>query len=276
MTTPNQPTELAVCVEGVSKSFGDHHAVDDVSFSLSTGEFLAIIGLSGSGKSTLLRLLNGLHAPSCGNITVLGTGVTQAKGRTLRHLRGQIGFIFQQFHLVGRISCMENVLSGALGRLRMPRLGIGTYPKALRHEALDHLDRVGLGHKAFQRADTLSGGEQQRVAIARALMQQPKLLLADEPVASLDPESSVQVMTILKRICAEENLTVICSLHQVDMALDWAHRIIGLRAGQIVLDQPTGRLDKAALMEVYQRPPTETVDPQHQPSQLITAEAQLP
>ncbi len=273
MTTPEH---LAVHIEHITKSFGGQHAVDDVSFSLPSGQFLAIIGLSGSGKSTLLRLLNGLHQPSSGQVTVLGTRVTGAKGATLRRLRSQIGFIFQQFNLVGRTSCMENVLSGALGRLRLPRVGVGTYPKPLRREALDHLDRVGLAHKAFQRADTLSGGEQQRVAIARALMQQPKLLLADEPVASLDPESSVQVMAILKRSCAEEHLTVICSLHQVDMALDWAHRIIGLRAGSVVLDQPAGRLDKDALMQVYQRPAAARESAEHPAESLLTVQAQIP
>jgi phosphonate transport system ATP-binding protein len=277
VTTTGTAPETVVAASGVTKTFGTHNAVDNVTFTLPKGQFLAVIGLSGSGKSTLMRLLNGLHQPTSGAITVLGTDVTTARGQKLRQLRSRTGFIFQQFNLVGRITCMENVLSGALGRLRLPRLGVGTYPRALRAEALDHLDRVGLGHKAFQRADTLSGGEQQRVAIARALMQQPQLLLADEPVASLDPESSIQVMAILKRICAEERLTVICSLHQVDIALDWAHRVIGLREGKTVLDQLTSELDKAALMQVYQR--TEGAPPAVQQighTPLVPAEAHLP
>ncbi|MEV0237985.1 phosphonate ABC transporter ATP-binding protein [Nonomuraea sp. NPDC050786] len=245
----------AVLVESVTKVFGEQTALDNVSFRIPRGHFLAVVGLSGSGKSTLLRLLNGLHKPTSGQVEVLGVNVVDARGRTMRALRCKVGFIFQQFNLVGRITCMENVLSGALGRLRGPRLGVSTYPKALRREALDHLDRVGLGHKAFQRADTLSGGEQQRVAIARSLMQRPWLLLADEPVASLDPESSTQVMEVLRRICIEENLTVICSLHQVDMALGWAHRVIGLRSGRTVLDEPADRLTKSAIMQIYRRTP---------------------
>ncbi|MFY1650842.1 phosphonate ABC transporter ATP-binding protein [Solwaraspora sp. WMMB762] len=252
-TPPDRQPAPAVRVAHLTKRFGDHTALDDVSFDLPSGQFLAVIGLSGSGKSTLLRLLNGLHTPSDGTVEVLGVDVVRARARAIRHLRCQVGFIFQQFNLVGRLSCMENVLSGALGGLRGPRLGVSTYSKALRRTALDHLDRVGLGHKAFQRADTLSGGEQQRVAIARSLMQRPQLLLADEPVASLDPESSGQVMDVLRRICVEEHLTVICSLHQVDMALGWAHRVIGLCAGSTVLDRPTGDLTRQQLMQVYQR-----------------------
>ncbi|MEU7751356.1 phosphonate ABC transporter ATP-binding protein [Micromonospora sp. NPDC049101] len=278
MTPPGTaPQAPVVAVAHLSKRFGTHTAVDDVTFTLPAGQFLAVIGLSGSGKSTLLRLLNGLHQPSAGTVSVLGTDVITARGRALQELRSEVGFIFQQFNLVGRITCMENVLSGALGRLRWPRLGIGTYPRALRRESLDHLDRVGLGHKAFQRADTLSGGEQQRVAIARALMQKPKLLLADEPVASLDPESSLQVMEILQRICTEEHLTVICSLHQVDMALGWAHRVLGLRAGRTVLDQPTSELDTAAVMQIYQREPGETNYTADSPQgPAVPVEAHLP
>jgi phosphonate transport system ATP-binding protein len=243
----------AVEVEHVTKRFGPYTALDDVTFGMPSGQFLAVVGLSGSGKSTLLRLLNGLHPPTSGDLRVLGVDVVTARGRTLRALRSDVGFIFQQFNLVGRVSCMENVLSGALGRLRRPRLGVLMYPRPLRREALEHLDRVGLAHKAFQRADTLSGGEQQRVAIARSLMQRPRLLLADEPVASLDPESSGQVMDVLRRICQEEHLTVICSLHQVEMALGWAHRVIGLRAGRLVLDRPTDQLTRSAVMQVYRR-----------------------
>ncbi|MEV6907091.1 phosphonate ABC transporter ATP-binding protein [Amycolatopsis sp. NPDC051071] len=247
--------EQAVELEGLTKRFGAQTALDDVSFRLPPGQLLGVVGLSGSGKSTLLRLLNGLHKPTSGRVRVLGVDVADARSSSLRALRRQVGFIFQQFNLVDRVSCLENVLSGALGRLIGPRLGVGMYSKTMRQEAVDHLERVGLAHKAFQRADTLSGGEQQRIAIARSLMQRPRLLLADEPVASLDPESSVEVMDILRRICTEEHFTVVCSLHQVEMALGWADRVIGLRAGQVVLDSPSAGLTKASIMRIYQRTP---------------------
>jgi phosphonate transport system ATP-binding protein len=252
---PPAPTPIAARLSHVTKTFADGTvtALDDVSFEVPTGQLLVLIGLSGSGKSTLLRHLNGLHRPDRGDIEVLNTDVVHATRRELRAERRQVGFVFQQFNLVGRLSCLENVLSGALGRIAWPRVGVLSYSKALRREALGHLERVGLGDRAFQRADTLSGGQQQRVAIARTLMQSPSLLLADEPVASLDPESSAQVMEVLARICVEDELTVICSLHQVELALGWAHRIVGLRDGAKVLDQDARDLDSASVMEVYRR-----------------------
>jgi phosphonate transport system ATP-binding protein len=169
----------------------------------------------------------------------------------MRALRCQVGFIFQQFGLVGRLTVLENVLSGALGRIRFPRFGVLAYPRSLRLEALSHLERVGLDDRAFQRSDTLSGGQQQRVAIARTLMQQPVLLLADEPVASLDPESSAAVMELLLRICQEEHLTVIASLHQVELARGWADRMVGLRDGRVVLDTRPQDITSDELMEIY-------------------------
>jgi len=249
------PTPTVVRLDHVTKTFADGAvtALDDVSVEVPAGQLLVLIGLSGSGKSTLLRHLNGLHRPDRGRIEVLGTDVVEANRRELRAVRRQVGFVFQQFNLVGRLSCLENVLSGALGRINWPRFGVLSYSKDLRREALGHLERVGLGDRAFQRADTLSGGQQQRVAIARTLMQSPSLLLADEPVASLDPESSAQVMEVLARICVEDELTVVCSLHQVELALGWAHRIVGLRDGVKVLDQDARHLDSTAVMDVYRR-----------------------
>ena len=147
----------------------------------------------------------------------------------------------------------------ALARLRGPRLGLPTYPRGVREEALSQLDRVGLGDRAFQRAGTLSGGQQQRVAIARAMMQKPEILLADEPVASLDPESSHQVMELIKRVATEENLTVLCSLHQVDLALTWGDRIIGLHTGRVVMDQPVADIDHTEAMSIYARVGAENV-----------------
>jgi phosphonate transport system ATP-binding protein len=246
---------VAARLDHVTKTFADGTvtALDDVTFEVPSGQLLVLIGLSGSGKSTLLRHLNGLHRPDSGEIEVLGTDVVHASRRELRAVRRQVGFVFQQFNLVGRVSCLENVLSGALGRIGWPRFGVLSYSKDLRREALGHLERVGLGDRAFQRSDTLSGGQQQRVAIARTLMQAPSLLLADEPVASLDPESSAQVMEVLARICVEDDLTVVCSLHQVELALGWAHRIVGLRDGLKVLDRDARDLDSASVMDVYRR-----------------------
>jgi phosphonate transport system ATP-binding protein len=238
----------------VTKRFGGASpvtALDSIDLTVNAGEFCALIGLSGSGKSTLLRHLNGLQKPDAGVVNVLGVDVTQAKGAELRALRRRVGFVFQQFNLVLRASVMDNVLTGALGRLRWPRYGTLTYPKVLRAEAADHLDRVGLGDKLFQRAGTLSGGQQQRVGIARMLMQRPELVLADEPVASLDPEASRSVMDLLTTICREDNLTVICSLHQLDLALDYSSRIIGLRHGVKVLDRISTEIDANEAMAVY-------------------------
>jgi phosphonate transport system ATP-binding protein len=254
-TTPADRATV-VSVSNLVKTFdgGKVRALDGVSFDVPEGQLLVIIGLSGSGKSTLLRHLNGLHEPTSGSVRVLGVDIANTAGKELRALRRDVGFVFQQFNIVGRISCMENVLSGALGRLRGPRLGPLMYPKELRREALFQLDRVGLGGREWQRTDTLSGGQQQRVAIARTLMQKPKIVLADEPVASLDPEISGQVMDLLVQCCIEDNITVLCSLHQVDLALGWANRLIGLRDGQVVLDSMVdSQLDAERVMEVYQR-----------------------
>ena len=235
-------------------------ALSGVSLDVDRGEIVVLLGLSGSGKSTLLRHINGLETPTTGEVLTLGENVAGLRGPRLRTLRGRIGFIFQQFEIVGPLTVLENVLTGALSTLRGPRVGIWTYPKELRRKALEHLDRVGILERAYQRADTLSGGQQQRVAIARALMQDPEILLADEPVASLDPESSSQVMALIREIAAERSLTVVCSLHQVDLALAWGDRIVGLRAGEVVLDTTTDGLSKDQVMEIYGRVATSTAE----------------
>jgi phosphonate transport system ATP-binding protein len=228
-------------------------ALDNVSLEVPKGQLLSLIGLSGSGKSTLMRHLNGLHKPTSGTVKVLGTEVSSASNRELRAVRRNVGFVFQQFGLVGRATCLENVLSGALGRLGGPRYGVWSYPKQLRREAFDHLDRVGLAPQAYQRADTLSGGQMQRVAIARTIMQQPEILLADEPVASLDPESSAQVLELMLQVATEAKMTIIVTLHQVELAMGWAHRIVGLRDGRVVLDRDATGLSQADVMDVYRR-----------------------
>jgi len=256
----NSATDALVRLSGVTKTFGSTTALDDVSLEVSRGEIVVLLGLSGSGKSTLLRHLDGLELPTSGDVEVLGSSVPPLRGRALRSLRSRVGFIFQQFELVPSLTVLENVLTGSLSRVRGPRLGLWGYSKGAKLQALEHLDRVGLLDRAYQRSDTLSGGQQQRVAIARALMQKPDILLADEPVASLDPESSDQVMALIREIAADEGLTVVCSLHQVDLAISWADRIVGLRHGAVVLDTPTGDLTKAEVMEIYGRVATTTAE----------------
>ena len=254
-------SDAVISIASLSKRFPNGTlAVDNVSFDVPEGQVLGLLGLSGSGKSTLMRLLNGLHTPTSGHARILGTVVDQCSPSELRVLRRDIGFVFQQFGLVGRMTCMENVLVGALGQLRGPRFGIRSYSKVLRRQALEHIDRVGLASQVFQRADTLSGGQMQRVAIARSLMQQPKILLADEPVASLDPESSVQVLELLTRIAREDNMTVVCSLHQVELAVGRTDRLVGLRDGRVVLDTlTTAETDPESIMHLYRRTGTAEV-----------------
>ncbi len=256
----NTASDALIRLNGVTKTFGSTTALKNASLQVSRGEIVVLLGLSGSGKSTLLRHLDGLEVPTSGDIEVLGSQVPTLKGKALRRLRSRVGFIFQQFELVPSLTVLENVLTGSLSEIRGPRLGLWGYSKAAKLRALEHLDRVGLLDRAYQRSDTLSGGQQQRVAIARALMQKPDILLADEPVASLDPESSDQVMALIREIAADEGLTVVCSLHQVDLAISWADRIVGLRHGEIVLDTPTGDLTKAEVMEIYGRVATTTAE----------------
>ncbi|MDP3952048.1 phosphonate ABC transporter ATP-binding protein [Microbacterium sp.] len=274
MTSSDTPavqiTDLGKTYPGAGKP-----ALEGVSLSVEPGEIVVLLGLSGSGKSTLLRHVNGLETPTEGVVQSLGQTVSSLRGRSLRALRGRIGFIFQQFELVGALTVLENVLTGGLSTLRGPRVGIKTFPRGMREKALGHLDRVGLLDFAYQRADNLSGGQQQRVAIARALMQDPEILLADEPVASLDPESSSQIMSLIREIAAERSLTVICSLHQVDLALSWSDRIIGLRAGTVVLDTRTDDLSREEVMEVYGRVATTTSEITALDDELAEARAQV-
>ncbi|WP_449408974.1 phosphonate ABC transporter ATP-binding protein [Microbacterium maritypicum] len=271
----NTASEALIRLDGVTKTFGSTTALKDASLQVARGEIVVLLGLSGSGKSTLLRHLDGLEVPTAGSVEVLGSQVPALKGRALRALRSRVGFIFQQFELVPSLTVLENVLTGSLSTVRGPRLGLWGYSKASKLRALEHVDRVGLLDRAYQRSDTLSGGQQQRVAIARALMQKPDILLADEPVASLDPESSDQVMALIREIAADEGLTVVCSLHQVDLAISWADRIVGLRHGEIVLDTPTTDLTKAEVMEIYGRVATTTAEIQAVQLELTETTADL-
>ncbi|GAB3193758.1 phosphonate ABC transporter ATP-binding protein [Nesterenkonia suensis] len=261
----NTAQDMAVSLRNVTKEFNDGEvkALRGIDLEVPRGQKLVLMGLSGSGKSTTLRVLNRLHDPTSGELTVLGEDTMAMSARELRRFRQRVAFIFQHFNLVGRLTALENVMAGALGTLRGPRYGVMTYPNAMRHEALAQLERVGLGDQAFQKAGTLSGGQQQRVGIARALFQKPELVLADEPVASLDPESSRQIMELLLKVCEEDGLTVICSLHQVELAIEWADRMVGLRHGEIVFDRDASQITIADASTIYaSTDPTASSDPE--------------
>jgi phosphonate transport system ATP-binding protein len=252
--TPPSSTEaraVSVALHDVSMRFGEKTVLKEVELEVVAGQFVALVGPSGAGKSTLLRLINGSHRPSSGSLAVLGVNPATCSRSALQRLRTRVGFVFQQFGLVGRLSAMENVLMGALGSLRLPRYGIASYPRELRERAVAHLERVGLLDQRYQRCDTLSGGQQQRVAIARTLMQEAELVLADEPVASLDPNASVSVLQTLKKLSAEDGFTVICSLHQVELAMAVSDRVVAVRDGSFVLDAPTADTTEAQIRSVY-------------------------
>jgi phosphonate transport system ATP-binding protein len=226
----------------------------DIHLKIQHGEFVVIVGLSGAGKSTMLRSINRLHEITDGEILIDGKSITAAKGRQLREMRRGIGMIFQSFNLVRRSSALRNVLSGRVGYHSTMRTVLGLFPKEDIRLALEALDRVNIREKAYIRADQLSGGQQQRVSIARALAQEAKIILADEPVASLDPLTTHQVMDDLKRINRELGITTIVNLHFIDLAREYATRIIGLRAGEIVFDGPVSEATDARFAEIYGRP----------------------
>jgi len=220
------------------KSFGDRLVLDDVSFEVAPGEVVALLGASGAGKTTLFRCLTRLAEADDGQIYFGEQAIRGLGGRRLSSARSEAGLIFQQFNLIRRLSALGNVLAGRLGHIPTWRVLLRRFPRTDRQLALAALDRVGMLPFALQRADSLSGGQQQRVAIARALAQQSKFVLADEPVASLDPESARSVLSILRDIARERMIAVLVSLHQVDLALRYADRVIALRAGRMIADHP--------------------------------------
>jgi phosphonate transport system ATP-binding protein len=252
VATPKGPGRVAVKVDHLTKIFPDGTvALDDVSLEVREGEFLAVLGLSGSGKSTLLRCINRLIDPTEGHIELFGESITAAKGRTLRRLRSEIGMIFQQFNLVRRQSVLVNVLSGALGRASLLGSLMVRFSEAEQRKALGFLDRVGLSGRGASRADALSGGQQQRVAIARALMQEARVILADEPVASLDPALRHSVMRHIEALNREEGMTVMCSLHDIDLVHRYATRLVALRAGKLVWQGTPAEFDEGTFREIY-------------------------
>ncbi len=226
-------------------------ALDDVSLEISRGEFVVLIGLSGSGKSTLLRCLNSLVEPSSGRVLFDGHDVTAARGADLRRLRRRMGMIFQQFNLVKRSSVFANALAGRLGYRSMWRTIASRPSREDVALVFENLERVGIADKAYARADALSGGQQQRVGIARALMQVPDLMLADEPVASLDPATSHSVMKYLEEINRKDGITVICSLHFLSLARRYGTRVIALKGGRIAFDGRPAEIDERRFKEIY-------------------------
>ncbi|MDF2370322.1 MAG: phosphonate ABC transporter ATP-binding protein [Rhizobiaceae bacterium] len=238
-------------LEDVSRRFGDFTAVKNVSLTIPQGQMVGVIGRSGAGKSTLLRMLNRLIDPSDGIIRFNETLVSSLSGAGLRNWQRDCAMIFQQFNLVPRLNVLTNVLLGRLNHRSTLLNLIGSFSIEERAMAIASLERLGIAQTALQRAGTLSGGQQQRVAIARALMQQPKMLLADEPIASLDPMNAKIVMDSLRSINEEEGITVITNLHTLDTARAYCERVIGMFAGEVVFDGPASELTRAAVKMIY-------------------------
>ena len=249
------PAEVAFEAHAVSKTFGKRRALNGVSVRVERGEMVALIGPSGSGKSTLLRTLTGLACIDGGAGRIEAVGCTvQADGRLtdqVRTVRRRVGFIFQQFNLVGRLTLFTNVMIGALGRIGFWAGLFGAWPKDRKAEAMAALHRMGVSEYAGQRANTLSGGQQQRGAIARCLVQHATAILADEPVASLDPVSARRVMGALEELNRADGLTVVVTLHHVEYALRYCRRVVALKAGEVVYDGPVSGLDRALLIDIY-------------------------
>jgi phosphonate transport system ATP-binding protein len=238
-------------IEHLIKDYpGGVRGLDDVSLTVPDGEFLVLIGLSGSGKSTLLRCINRLVEPTAGSIVLDGVDVTAVPPAELRKIRRSIGMIFQQFNLVRRSTVLTNVLHGRLGYASTWQSLLSHYREEDYRRAVINLDRVGLRERAHNRADRLSGGQQQRVAIARALMQEPKIMLADEPVASLDPATSHSVLKYLQQI-NREGMTVICSLHFLSLARTYGTRVVALKGGRLVFDGRPAEIDERRFKEIY-------------------------
>ena len=229
-------------------------ALKDVSLEIKQGEFVAIIGLSGAGKSTLIKLVNRMHDVTSGKLIVNDIVVDDTlKGKKLRRFRRKIGMVFQSFNLIGRTSVIRNVLAARVAEMNIVQSLFGIYHKDDKIIALEALDKVGILEKAYTRADQLSGGQQQRVALARTIAQDPSIILADEPVASLDPITANQVMKDFARVNQDLNITVVANMHHVDMALKYANRVIGIRDGVIIYDGPSSNVNENLLKEIYGR-----------------------
>lgn len=240
--------------ENVNKIYPNGlHALKNINLEIEQGEFVAIIGLSGAGKSTLLRTINKMHDISDGTLSVNGENVKALKGKDLRRFRRRIGMVFQSFNLVTRTSVIKNVLTSRVPDMPLWKSILGIYSKEDKIAALEALDKVGILDKAYVRADQLSGGQQQRVALARTLAQNPEVILADEPVAALDPITAAQVMDDFKKFNEEMNISILINIHHVDLALKYASRVIGIKAGEIIYDGPAKDVDGEVLKAIYGR-----------------------
>ena len=239
-------------MRNVSKAYGTTQALKNVTLSVAEGQFVSIIGPSGAGKSTLLRCINRLVDATQGSIFLDGQDITKVHGKELRRVRTKTGMIFQNYNLVNRLSVMENVLHGRLGHKSTLSGAVGYYTEAEKERAFQLLAKLGLTEQANKRCDELSGGQKQRVGIARALMQEPKLILCDEPIASLDPSSSRVIMEYLSDINRTMKITCILNLHQVEVAMRYSARIVGLTNGSVLFDGSPDQLDKAILHRIYQ------------------------
>jgi phosphonate transport system ATP-binding protein len=244
-------SSVILSVHGLAKRFGHVQALDNVSFDLRPGEFTVLLGPSGSGKSTLFKCITRLVTPDAGAVALKGQDLAGLDGPERRRRLRDVGLIFQQFNLVERVSAIDNVLVGRLGHVATWRVALRCFTAAERQRALEALETVGLLDKAYQRADSLSGGQQQRVAIARVLAQGCGLVLADEPVASLDPQTARNVLGTLREATRKADIAVLCSLHQLEYARDYADRVIALRDGAVVLDQPARTLHDTAFDAIY-------------------------
>ncbi|HXJ79229.1 MAG TPA: phosphonate ABC transporter ATP-binding protein [Candidatus Methylomirabilis sp.] len=251
---PDRPASAALIrTERLTKTYArDVTALHDVSFAVRPGEFVAVLGPSGAGKTTLFRCLTGFLRADAGSVALDGRDVGAMSRRDLRRARRDVALIFQQFNLIRRLTAMQNVLAGRLAQVATWRVLLRRFARPDRQFALRCLDAVGLLDRAYARADQLSGGQQQRVAIARALAQEARVILADEPVASLDPESAAAVLDTLHRV-AKSGVAVVASLHQVHLATSYADRIVALRAGRVVADSPAASLDARAIEQIYAR-----------------------
>lgn len=230
---------------------GGFKALNDINLTINDGEFVAIIGRSGAGKSTLIRTINKMHDINSGTLLVDGVNVSDLKGKDLRQFRRKVGMIFQSFNLVDRTTVIKNVLAAFVPELSTIRSIFGLFPEEYKLKALDSLEQVDILDKAYVRADQLSGGQQQRVALARTLAQNPSIILADEPVASLDPVTAKQVMDYFKKINQKKNIAILINIHHVDLALEYADRVIGIKDGSIVYDGPSSQVDDAVLTKIY-------------------------
>lgn len=244
----------AIAINDVHKYYGQLHVLRGLTLDIPKGECVILLGANGCGKSTLMRCLNGLARYDCGDIHIFDERLSQLSPSQLRTLRQKVGVVFQQFNLVQNVSVFQNVLYGALGQQRFGLLTTLSClaSQALRERAMSALARVGLAHKAQANCRDLSGGQQQRVAIARTLMQDAQIIIADEPIASLDPKAGREIMDLLLEVVSERGLTVLCTLHQLELAQQYGDRIVGMKAGTVVLDSPRSTVSLNSMRELYQ------------------------